>query len=260
MFSIFIAIALGALLGGLLVRDAGFGWLGIVIGGLLGYLVVNFSRLRAAIPQAWAHATARQRLRAPFPWKEVITFFFLTLPMSITVVGGLVGFLAVGSLLTGEATPGTGNFVGGLVGFSCLSLFMSICLTGLIAFIMVKDPGKRQEWIKIAQQSALRYNPVVVAVYWIPRLVLKTAAVLARTAVAAAVFGWLFTRILFCLVHSDRRLLCMLDAAAGAWAIGYLGWQPLVGAVLGGLTGVAQYALLSARARSWLVTLRAPTS
>ena len=58
----------------------------------------------------------------------------------------------------------------------------------------------------------------------------------------------LFSKQVLVLIHSDVRLLCGTDAAIGA-GIGYLAHNPLIGALAGGILGLANYELVSIR---WL--------
>lgn len=55
-----------------------------------------------------------------------------------------------------------------------------------------------------------------------------------------------FVRVFFRLIHSDLRLLCAFDAALGA-AVGYFTGSALLGALIGGFAGVANYEIISKR-------------
>ncbi len=80
-------------------------------------------------------------------------------------------------------------------------------------------------------------NPTALLCFWLPKGLWFVGTFL-------AVFGWK----LFKLVHSDRRLLCGLDAAIGAAAgIGF--HNPILGALAGGLVSIADYEIVSKR---WL--------
>lgn len=53
---------------------------------------------------------------------------------------------------------------------------------------------------------------------------------------------------LFKLIHSQKRLICFVDAVIGG-TIGFYYHNPLVGAAVGGLLGMVNYELVSVR---WL--------
>ncbi len=57
---------------------------------------------------------------------------------------------------------------------------------------------------------------------------------------------FLIFKKIFLTIHSELRLLCAVDAGVGV-VIGYLCGNPLVGAIVGGLTGVINFELFSKR-------------
>ncbi len=88
----------------------------------------------------------------------------------------------------------------------------------------------------------LKINPIAVYCYWpiwgivwfASRLILLT------------IFISRFTRNLFILIHSDWRLLCGIDSLVGATA-GFLLGNVFWGMLIGGLTGLLNYEILSVR-------------
>ena len=56
----------------------------------------------------------------------------------------------------------------------------------------------------------------------------------------------LFVKTVFILIHSEERLLCMIDAVIGA-GIGYSFESALIGALVGGIIGVLNFEILSKR-------------
>ena len=227
--AIFIACAFGALIGGLFARSVSseFWWTGMPIGGLVGYLAIDFGAVVRAIPRAWRAAYGGFHLRSAVSVtvRAVLTGVFGIINIFLPVVATTVvmwnipvlhDWLQPHSFIREMALMV--SVLGGL-GFTVLSF--GECSRGVLTF--------REIFVKI--------NPFVVHAFGIAFVIYGLA---------------MFTKYLFVEIHSKRRLLCMMDAALGV-GLGYLvdyGLAGLViGTIAGGLFGLLNFEVVSKR---WL--------
>jgi len=57
----------------------------------------------------------------------------------------------------------------------------------------------------------------------------------------------LFAKTIFVLIHSNERLLCMVDAAIGVAIFHFTGNNIFLGMLAGGVLGVVNYEIVSVR-------------
>lgn len=251
---IFVACASGGGMGTLLALQMNltFWWIGLIVGGALGYVSFDPMAIVHAIPEAWVTTKRCSR-------KAAEAFFF----------GAREGFCLTSTvifpvyILCVKAVGGTNVFVYMfLVGFM---VFMSLFMGVVAGTEYLSNPGLltkkrvRADWKHCNALAVYGYylpmgiwhllNRVPRMISAIPGVALKAAVVLHDVVASILEFGW----NLFKLVHSELRVLCMVDAAIGT-AIGYRFGSPLVGAVTGGIFGVLNYEVVSVR---WLKLLPA---
>ena len=248
---IFFACLFGAAVGGFVALSIWqpVWWLGMIIGGFIGYLSYEFKAVLAAIPVAWRRATskrarARRRtyFRAVFGMNCLLSNFtclaalglsYLTLPeqrivvVTWTVVIGSAAFLFLAlSAIAGNSLRSKRQvrrwskhnpiFVALLLSIFFVYIIPRSCLRGIVALA---------QWIRRPQMPGVLI-PIVKEGVDIGRVIRK------------------FLYEMFILVHSEIRLLCGVDAAIGA-AVGYLTGHALIGALAGGLLGIVNYELVS---------------
>lgn len=228
-WKVFVACALGAGTGSLVALEVShwFWWIGLIAGGLIGYLAYEFREVLLAISATWkaiVHPSPQLRL---FEWKVI-----LWLSLSFSAI--LPIFLILWSIVDIENT-GLATFIS-----------MTLTLGFILGFAPIPDitmwyiNGKTVEdqIIQLRKVNYMVFPPRVI--FWhLPRgivwLVRATSKILAR-------FCWqVFIRI-----HSEMRLLCMADAALGA-AVGYWAGSAVIGAISGGVFGLVNYAVVTKR-------------
>jgi hypothetical protein len=249
-WKVFSASALGAGLGAFVALEvaAWLWWLGLLVGGLVGYLSYEFKAVLAALPKAYRAARgwrANSRYWVDIAWAIAgTTSFFLCLVIAIGVF----------ALMCGEPLDTVLHNVGVLTAaFTFACVFMAPLLMTTVS------PSRYEadtcSWRRFAYCV---FPPLVIfyhlprGLWWIIRRIPRAVAVAAigvgRSLLALARFLPRFGWQIFIRIHSEMRILCGTDAMAGA-AVGYFAGSAIIGAVVGGLFGVANYALVTER---WL--------
>ena len=219
---VFIASGVGGFIGTLVALSVNpmFWWIGMLIGGIIGYLY-DFREVLRAIKIAW-----RTTIRWRPEWKLVIKHSFWMYIFSLNFVPIGIGLV----VLSGEK----------LSVIAILDLMIKMCL-GITGFIVVysfvfvegmKREGKDHiiiEYIETLQSL----TPFHVSLIYVPKYVPK----LCRK-------GVVFIKKVIILIHSDIRLLCGFDAGFGT-AVGYYIGNPIIGMLAGGLIGILNYELIS---------------
>lgn len=233
---VFMACTLGGGVGALVALQMWqpLWWVGMLVGGLIGYLTYEFNEVRRAVSQAWREVSGWR------PNREWWRVFLRLLPVisigpSATIIAPLF-FLS--TLLNRGWDPILNKTF-----MVCFALF-SIAMTYLDA----EYPKEVSENLQLSK----KLNVFRVYFWVVPRAVLKSVWLVATRSPGLIARGVVtiarFFRYLFVLVHSEVRLLCGLDAALGA-AIGYYAGHAGIGALAGGLIGVANFEVISKR---WL--------
>lgn len=243
---IFIACFLGAGIGTLtaLQLNGYFWWVGLLVGGLIGYLSYEFKKVRRAIPKAW-HAVKGWKPNKE-RWKVGWMMFWALVSFLSTIL------LAFSLLLFIDMETSVWTTFVAIFGFSFLvSLLMTI---GIVSDMGVerfeKELGDAREMFK-------NFNPIKVYFYYVPKYIVLGLFHFFKGTIYVLVripgFLWgiittiaLFIKTLFTMIHSEIRLLCGIDAAIGA-TIGYFAGSVIIGAVSGGLFGLLNYEILSKR-------------
>ncbi len=236
---VFVACALGAFIGGIVALQLNgyFWWVGLIAGGFVGYITYEFKAVLQAIPKAW---------RVVIGWRPNVEYWkafgklsvYFTLFISTITVPLAILFL----LISAEDITA--------YGYLLITPLMGL----LMARVMTSDynEGEYQSVVQEFRRFA-RFNALTTC-WYVPKYLLLgmwyslkgTWWLLRRgipvTVVAITRFIWQ----VFKLIHSDERLLCGVDAAIGA-LVGYFTGNALIGAVFGGIFGVANFELVSKR-------------
>lgn len=240
---IFLAVFAGSLIGGLVCRHIGFTfwWIGLLIGGLIGYLAYEPLAVLKAIPVAWHFACRLMGLSGRFLRENrgIILIIFLA--------GQLAWFwLIVPLVLLANATSKL---------LSTWPIGSTYCFIMAIGFYGMLGKGRNKPEVHRNYKLFLtHFNPVSLVFYTYPvymyrltRDIIKGCWHYRRAPLVAGRFLSLFFWKLFLIIHSQERLLCGIDAAIGAALVYFLHYSPLIGAGLGGLFGVMNFEILSKR-------------
>jgi hypothetical protein len=262
---VFIACAIGAAVGTVVALDVNryFCWLGFLVGGSIGYLSYEWRGVIRAIPAAYRAAgrinlPSKYLLRCRFRfflWASAATVSFgvwtcavYLLEESLAQMGGLLyalleiglvilmlpcflitAVLAMATVIT-TLTGTSGSEMNGFAGnFSKLTFIISpptVIFWHLpqgVWFVARKTPYAIVAFIRFAL-----------------RLIICTP----RGIVAATSFCKRFGWQMFIRIHSERRLICGVDALLGS-AVGYFAGSAAIGALAGGILGVINYAVVT---------------
>mgnify|MGYP001615046653 FL=1 len=126
---VFVACALGAGIGSLIALEmsAGLWWVGLLVGGLTGYLAYDFKVVARAIPMAARVATHKTAVEWK-KWNEEVNSFFSNIPCWVYLYG--IGIVTTTTVMWWYAALQTD--VGGII------------LLNVFLWIM---PGNLMQWI-----------------------------------------------------------------------------------------------------------------
>lgn len=245
---VFLTCAIGAGVGTSVALQLNhlFWWVGLLVGGFVGYFSYEFGAVVKAAPRAWKRATSWQF--NPTPLYNYLQRY-LTLLM-VTAFMSSYMFLFPILLFIPFFNVAAGAFP--FPKLIQIAMFLG-GMTILFPFVFSWIPSPMFDAGEV-RQSFLKWNLITLTVWQIPRFVfwflprgIFWVAVRAPRAirVAAVVFGRFFWH-LFRLIHSEERLLCGIDAAIGT-VIGYFSGNALIGALAGGVFGVINYEIVSKR-------------
>lgn len=228
---VFMACALGGGIGAFVALQMWqpFWWVGMLVGGLVGYLTYEFNEVRRAIPIAW------RKVANWHPNKEWWGIFLQLFPV---LVIGLPGTILLSLFVFGCA-------VRYMRGFDFPADYM-LLLLNLGATVMlsaeVASDGANQIVDGRKDLATTLRNYQKYTIFGVYFVILPQGVLLAMRWIAQ------FSRYLFFIIHSEMRLLCGLDATIGA-AIGYWLGNAIIGALAGGIFGLANFEIVS---RRWL--------
>ncbi len=246
---VFMACAIGAGIGSLVALEVAqaFWWLGLIVGGLAGYLSYEWRAVMRAIPVAYR---AARGWHAPERYWQQVWWFFV---IFVNVSSWLTAFFLASNF--GAERP---------VSISELIYGIAVSYMGVFPPVVSLAIANRNITPSTTTITAMRqasywlFPPIVVfwhlprGIWWLmkclPRVAVVIAVGIAHGAVAFVRFLRRFSGELFLRIHSELRLLCGVDAMLGA-AVGYFTGSALVGALVGGLFGVLNYAVVTER---WL--------
>ncbi len=249
---VFFASALGAGIGALVALEvvAWLWWVGLLVGGLVGYLSYEWRAVVTAIPKAYRDARGWQT--PPHYWTNVIWLYASTYSVFLWLVMVLVA-----------VTVGNGANMGEISAlYGCMLAVSSapwlLVVMKLVAIGAKEDKATVREAQENRRLAYCAFPPLVIfwhlprGLWWIirriPRAIAVAAIGIGRGTVVFVRFLPRFGWQVFIRIHSEMRILCGTDAALGA-AVGYFAGSAIIGAAVGGLFGVVNYALVTER---WL--------
>jgi len=241
-----LACLLGAGIGAVIAQEFNqyFWWIGVLIGGVIGYVSYEFSAVLKAIVIAWEevrkeHANGFARVRSGIKTAFAVTFETLTHFAGVL----LVMTASFSWMIAIDLIDGKPNYITSFAGWFILSFFGLMVTAAMVSFYEIfRGPRKRDWnfWLCFVRDT----NLLTVLVWWIPIGLFKLIGMMPAT----TKFVWRFCSRIFILIHSQFRLICMTDAMIGAIA-GYLLGNAVVGGLIGAVCGVLNYWLISVR---WL--------
>jgi hypothetical protein len=234
----FLAIGLGSFIGSeVALRVNGrFFWVGLILGGIFGYLSVDFREVLAAVRNAY------KKIFSFKPTEIQKAFWLMVFMMSLNAgTFALIGFAADSWIL--PALDLKIRIVSVLVVFSIFTIFAGI-FKGMFETVKLRDAGNLPEVDRAIDIStcriASRYlSPVKAVTYW---LMLALAYIGKGTLWGIRHFPaglqriGLFGKTVFASVHNDKRLVRLYYCAVGS-GVGYVLGQPIAGFLVGGLIG-----------------------
>lgn len=251
-----ISCFLGAFIGSFIAIQIGtVGWpIGAIIGAFVAYLVYNLKEVVTAIPVAYRR-TVNWRPDHEF-WSLWRLAFRCIFNLFVNMTVGSCFLITLGHVFFWTHTPFSNRIIIQtegiifLIGIS-FGVLTGLLFSGNLAKMALLDHGYHLQQLR-------EYPNVFRLYFWIlPRGIVMGFVWFVLGVPAGIVivleYGMLFFGIvmtfligLFRLVHSELRLLCAVDAALGT-AIGYFTGNALIGAIAGGLLGVANYEIITIR-------------
>lgn len=244
---VFMACALGGGVGALVALQMWqpFWWVGMLVGGLVGYLAYGFDEVCRAVSLAWRETIEWHS--NPVDWsnwrKDFMSVFNFILNIAVGVCLSAIFIYAVWGTHSQSNNLLFIKFVGSF-------LFMGGCIGLFVAAFSASDSA----WRAVGTCSPYPTSTNVFRFYFliVPRAIVKGVWLavtrgpgwIAKGVVVIARFLWQ----VFLLIHSEMLLLCGLDSAIGA-AIGYWLGNAGIGALAGGVFGLINFEIVSKR---WL--------
>ena len=233
---IFLASGFGAWIGTLVALSVNqiFWWVGMIVGGVIGYLSYEFKEVLRAIKIAII------RFRPDWKsWKLLIKHFFWVWIFSLNFVLILLAFVVFS-----EERLEASVILDRMSTILALTTFMFVFSISEIK-IKRKDIAAITESIEIFRS----FTPFHVYLIYIPKIfyflcregIPKIFYFFYRKGIPVSVT---FIKEVIILIHSDIRLLCGFDAGFGT-AVGYYIGNPIIGMLAGGLIGILNYELIS---------------
>lgn len=233
---IFCACALGAGIGALIALQLQtyFWWVGMLIGGAIGYLSYEFKNVLVASVTAWRTVTnwkpdvhaARKHTFCLVYGVFFMTVWTITIAVCIMAVDGTFFTATLQEILYDL--------------FSYVVIMNMVPILFSLATLYAGEPNI-SHYKDMLTDAVKEANPASISKFLLKglwKLISLLPAALRKTVQ--------FFYHLIILIHSDIRLLCGLDAAIGS-AIGYYAGNALIGALTGGVFGVLNFEILSKR-------------
>lgn len=275
--SIALACAFGALIGTLTALEistrfeyGSYLWtIGALVGGITAYVAIDFRHFCACV----AHSYRRTIAWRPYGlwWRAFGSAFVVAAAVVPTIMTGIV--ILFGTLISFDRTVPEYTLMGvfvytplaitplAIIAFSIIVMLFMGTLIGLAETI--RHGQEQEKWaerlhstIEMNWSMARIGNPVAVVVIAM-RYALRglrysivhspDAARATRSTVKNICnIIAIFVAGVFVYVHSQRRMICFVDATIGA-AIGYAFGSAIIGAIAGALLGVLNYEIVSVR-------------
>ena len=249
---IVLACFLGASLGALCALQFNhyFWWLGILIGGGIGYLSYEFNTVISATKNTWD----RYRNHSWAPMKKefqeaVAILHIVSFGVLMTMEAVVLGFcwvFAICYVLQMKGFFRGSSLTEGLFGIMFILgvlLAMPSLMIGFFA-LKLKSKGHKVENMCIEEFCAQMSS---IFIWMLPPPAVCWCLVKGFVKIPAAFkIVVRFTKHLFILIHSELRLLCMTDSLIGG-LVGYYYGNAFIGGLAGAAFGVINYKLISVR-------------
>jgi len=257
---VILSCAIGAGIGVLFAAQFGiYWWLGVLLGGVAGYMIYDFKAIAKAIPIALSYVANDSFWKAFLrkivaPIKVMIGKFcmglliYSGLAWSIYLVWISHSYLLPYGETISNIIGGTGAVLGTMGMFSSISFFLSW-----------KYRKSEEEFNKYVEDDNIfidlgmlpllhktRNNLFLMVISCLLSPVVSAPFLLigvAKLTKLAVVFSWK----LFKLVHSDIRLLVLIDSIVGGTTGHIYHNNILIGMLVGGISGLISYKLISIR-------------
>jgi len=256
---ILISCFLGSFLGALseLQLHHHLSWLGILIGAVAGYVSYDFKEIPRMFHRVWQQMPERKRMAALL---RRMTGDAKYISSGIAIVLGIIVFFGGGLVLMVFSFVNTIFIMAHYAGAPIIDTFQPP--TGLwfyiggTVWVLIGTPfvfdwmdGETYRWEATIAVGcfAPAITPVVIPLVLAIIALILCLLILAVICICLVLFAIAAYKT-FRLVHSDMRLLCLVDSAIGGTAGYYLG-NPIIGGIIGALCGLLNYELVSVR---WL--------
>jgi len=262
---VFMACGIGAFIGTLVALQLHryLWWIGMLVGGLAGYLSFEFKKVCQAVPVAYRAACdwKMNSSGSPLFWKAVRLQALQIFLFAFWVMTAITTFISFFIWSTSNNTDWLEAIY-----YTLAADFILIIFGGTFVFAMTFNDNyrgwKQLDAIKKSIDEnmgfLITWNPIrmaKIAVIFAVKMLWKgflnipaLCIAIVHATVCAIVAVCKFLKHLFILIHSDMRMLCGLDAALGA-AVGYYFSNAIIGALAGGVLGVFNYQVVSIK---WL--------
>lgn len=243
---VFISTALGSAIGTLIALQFGVFWfLGVIIGGAVGYLSYEYQQVIEAIQDARETVILPKLTDVRKDLREAC----LAMPARVTrltkrfcfVLFGFTGILTLINLFYGAIFLGIEKSWNQVV--SNLMTAVSIVGIFIASLSLIEALSNRTD--EQLSEFAREWNIFA----WLIALLRGVKHGISFLWSHSGSWLRLLCRLskqVFATIHSEIRLLCGVDAMIGA-TIGYQWNNPLIGALVGGLLGVLNFELISKR-------------
>lgn len=264
-WSVCVSCLFGAFIGALVALEIStrfeygeYFWpVGALIGAMTAYLVVDIKQLRSGLKHSWQR-TITWRPCGLF-WKAMGANFLASFSLSLSSL-----------LFLGLITSGMYMSEDYLRFFLAMVSWMAFSVGSINALIFSFDLRKEQGEENTSYEMRLHReignflyyawygNPIAFAIYAVYLTIFTGRFIFSHRQDIAEFVGVTIPKVartvivfivgVFLCIHSQKRVICFVDAALGT-AIGYATGSAIIGAIAGGLLGIVNYELVSIR---WL--------
>lgn len=231
---------------------------GAILGGLFSYLACDCEGAVRAVPRAWSHAC--QAAKGVIHWQPsaAMKIALKTFPVIFYYCLAYAGWITLAAAVIAPFAPKPQGFSPILFGAGCTFLLtLLICMIEClnIAFMTnasAKARAVRSDVITIGRDL----NPATVLLYYLPRAIYKGACWTPTILRQFGQFGQAIVRLLiifvwqlYVLIHTQLRLICLLDSVIFIGGFYFTHSIPFafLAATLGAIWGVINYVVIAPR-------------
>jgi len=224
-----------------------FFWIiGTIFGGVISYLAYDFSEAKEGVSYAYQEVTA---WRPDTKWWSTFIKALLLFTSAIFVMFSTVSFYFILSLCFLFSTdPVSAIVAGSFKGGVFFGLFALIAAAGFVFLdvIIINDikysykEGK-ELWMIILKEVNPIFFPFAVLYFTARGIIWSVSEVQAFVMAVGR-----FVKKTFIYIHSEERILCLVDGSLGA-TIGFFFESAILGGVAGLVFGVINYEIVSKR-------------